>query len=61
MHDYDPFCCCAACCEHEAALTARISAEEHARREKRHAYAPLLERELQLVQLPLQGGLSRCR
>lgn len=57
MHEYDPFCCCPDCCEHAAALDDRIRAEERERREKRHAYASLLEHELKLVQAPP----SRCR
>lgn len=27
MHDYDPFCFCAACCEHEARLVTRVNAD----------------------------------
>ena len=50
MHDYDPFCYCAECCEQEADLTARISGAAAEERARRQAYAP--EPELQLAVVP---------
>lgn len=55
MHDYDPHCYCAACCEHEDRVTAQIRAEERSLREQRAAYASHAVLRLELVTTPSSG------